>query len=153
MYSVAVLSASAVRATIPATIRPIAPSTASTPPVGSSSSASSRRTAIAAIRTNASMLRLSAFAFVGKRAALDVGPQFALVRVRALLEVDELPLTVVEGGVRIAEAGAEALFYVLAGVRVAGVGDGRLREEGACGVFGVLTVDAEKGDSFAVLRR
>src|SRR5215213_6931863 len=140
-------------ATTPAPTSPSAPSTASTPPVGSSSSATSSAMAISAIRTKASMPRLSAFAVGGERTPLDVGPQLALLGVRALLEIDQLTLAVIEGRVGKAEAGAEALFDVLVGVGVARVGDGRLREEGVCGVLGVPTVDSEERDPSPILGR
>src|SRR3984885_4690687 len=131
---------------MPAAISPVTPSAASTPPVGSSSSAKSRTKPTRAMTTKASILRLCAL----QRVASNVRFEFGVVGVGALLEVDELAGAVVEGGVGEAEAGAERVGDLPVGVGVAGVGERRLGEEGPGRVVGVLGVDAEEGDPFAV---
>jgi hypothetical protein len=93
------------------------------------------------------MARLSAFAPAAQRVALDSFPQLGLVVERALLQVDEPAAAVVEGGVGEAELDADAFGDRFVGVYVAGVGDGRLAEEGVDRRrVGVVAVDPEEGD-------
>src|ERR1700755_4943 len=134
------------RATTPAATSPAAPIAASTPPVGSSSSASSRPRAMRAMRTNVSTLRLSAL----QRVAAHVGFEFGVLGVRALFELDQLARLVVEGGVGKAAEAAERFDQPFAGIDVAGVGHRLLAQEGRRRVGVVLRVDAEEGDALAV---
>src|SRR5215204_5615940 len=153
MYSVALESESAVSARTPPATRPRAPSTASRPPVGSSSSESRSATPISATTTKKSIARLSAPATRrAQRVALDVRAEGGLVGVLARLEEDELSAGVIERGAR-KDAAADAAGDLLVGVGVAGVGNGSLSEEGGGGVVRVLGVDAEEGDALAVLGR
>src|SRR6478672_2946787 len=131
---------------MPPATSPAAPSAASTPPVGNSSSASSSAKPARAMTTNASIARLSAL----ERVAAHVGFQLGVLGVGTLLEVDELAFTVVEGGVGEAAVAAERVEDLFAGIAVAGVGDRLLFEERLGGIGIVFGVHAEEGDPLAV---
>src|SRR5262245_13491477 len=137
---------------MPAMTSPIAPSTARTPPVGSSSSVSRRATPIRAMRMKASTGGLSAFAVAAfaQSVGVDVGVDFVVVEVLALPQVAELPRAPVVGRVGEASECAEVVEDVLAGVGVAGVGNGSLFEEGFGRVVGVFGVDPEECDALPV---
>src|SRR6185436_18278436 len=141
---------SELKATTPATTSPVAPIAARTPPVESSSSPARRAMPARAITRAASMLGLSAFAAVAQCVAAHVGTQFRVVCIGPLLEVDEIAMPIVEGGVGKSERGADRAFDVLVGVGVARIGHRLLAEERHRRVVGVLAVDAEEGDALAV---
>ena len=110
---------------MPAATRPSAPSAASTPPVGSSSSATQQGEGDQG-DDDEGFHRLD-YPLSQSRVARNVGcpVRSRLVGVLALLEEDELAGAVVEGGVGEAAA-APSVGDLFVGVGVARVGDGRL---------------------------
>src|SRR4051794_19116029 len=115
---------------MPPAINPSAPSAASTPPVESSSSPTSRAMPTRATMTAASISRLSAFAFFAQGEALNVGRQFGLLAVDALIEEADFATAVIEDGGGQAAPCSDRLGYPAIAIGVARVGNRNLFEKG-----------------------
>src|ERR1700709_1305513 len=113
------------RATMPPATNPAAPIAARAPPVGSSSSARRRTKPRRAMTTNVSIVRLCAL----QRIAANIGFEFGVAGVGTLLEVEQLPVAVVEGGVGEAAEAAERFDQPFAGIGVARIWDRGLGQE------------------------